>query len=78
MLFIIYCLLFCICLIGFKVVRNGFKEDFLSIPQCNVVKGLFIILVFISHINQYIKKTGFIVSSFGDTVLNSKRIYYNI
>lgn len=66
MLFIIYCLLFCICLIGFKVVRNGFKEVFLSIPQCNVVKGLFIILVFISHINQYIKKTGFIVSSFGD------------
>ena len=66
MLFVIYIVLFTICAIDSKVIKNDFKLDFLSIPQCNVVKGFFIILVFISHINQYILKAGYSVSSFGD------------
>jgi hypothetical protein len=68
MLFIIFIVLLFFCLIGTKVIRNGYNVDYLSISQCNVVKGFFILLVFISHINQYILKTGYVASSIGDVL----------
>lgn len=66
MLLVIYFALSLICLFGNKVIRNDFKVDYLSIAQCNVVKGFFILLVFISHINQYILKARYNGSSIED------------
>ena len=68
MLIIIYILLLIFCVIGFRFYYSGYNNDYLSKNQCNAVKGFFIILVFLSHINQYILKSGYRPSSFSDDV----------
>ena len=59
--------LICLCFWGTRIVPIGFVQDYLSKDQCNVVKGFFILLVFLSHINSYILKCGYNILSFGDT-----------
>lgn len=44
----------------------GYDPDYLAIDRCNAIKGLFIALVFISHINQYITKSGYVSKNIGD------------
>lgn len=68
MLIVIYILFFIFCFIGFRFYSTGYNNDYLSKSQCNAVKGFFIILVFLSHINQYILKSGYRPSSLGDEV----------
>lgn len=65
MLVLVYILLLFICLIGLKF-HKGYYIDFLAIISCNAVKGFFIMLVFISHINQYIMKSGYVSKNIGD------------
>lgn len=66
MLFLIYIILAVISFIGLSFNRNCYNPDYLSIRQCNAVKGFFIVIVFIRHINQYIINTDFIANSLGD------------
>ena len=68
MLFVIYILLFIFCFIELRFFYTGYNNDYLSKNQCNAVKGFFIILVFLSHINQYILKSGYRPSSLSDDV----------
>lgn len=57
MLFL-YLLIFCSLLFGLSVKRSGFFKDFLDKKQTDAVKGVFIWMVFISHIQQEIIKSG--------------------
>lgn len=66
MLILIYFILILLSLIGVKFLKGNFNLDYLSIKQCNAVKGFFIIIVFIGHINQYIVKTDYVANSLGD------------
>ena len=64
-------ILFVLILFGFygnNLIRKGFNEEALSISQCNVVKGYCILLVFISHSNQYLINSGYNISTFGDAL----------
>ena len=72
MLIIVYLFIIVLCLVRLQIINNGFNTHYLSKDQCNVVKGFFIILVFISHINQYILGGGYEPSLFGD------RLYFKI
>lgn len=53
--------------ISFKSVR-GYNENYLSFDITNAIKGVFILLVFISHANPYIKQAGYDYGSYGDTL----------
>lgn len=67
MLSIIYVFFISLFLIGIKR-KDCFVDSYLARNQCNIVKGLFIILVFISHVNQYLLKSGFSVINYGDVL----------
>lgn len=45
--------------IGFRISKNGFFETYLNRDQCNAVKGLFILFVFLSHGLSYIESSGY-------------------
>ena len=55
-----------LCLFGLKIQRKGFFGDFLSIDQCNAIKGVFILTVFIRHSLQYILRSGYLFTTFPD------------
>lgn len=57
-----------LCIIGLRICRNGFFNDFLSKEQSNSIKGIFILFVFIRHILQYIHKSGYKFSSIPDVL----------
>lgn len=40
--------------------KKDFYEDYLDKYQCNSIKGIFILLVFLSHITPYITKSGYV------------------
>ncbi len=65
MLVFVYILLFSICFIGLRFHKE-YNTGYLAIDRCNTVKGFFIMLVFISHINQYITKSGYVSKNIGD------------
>lgn len=68
MLIVIYIILLILCFLKLKFYKHGFNTDYLSKDNCNFVKGVFIILVFISHINIYIQGSGYSISSIGDAL----------
>lgn len=51
-----YIVLFCIALWKLQFAGKGFYSDFLSVQQTNMIKGIFIWLVFLGHITPYITK----------------------
>ena len=55
-----YLLILIVSLVNIKVCREGFFPDYLGKEQCNAVKGVFILLVFLGHILMYIKRCGFV------------------
>lgn len=57
-----------LCLIGIKISKNGFFEDFIAKDQCNSIKGIFILTVFLRHVLQYILKSGYEFSSKADNL----------
>lgn len=60
---IFYLLLFALILWGIKVNKNGFNEDYLGRTQCNAIKGIFIVVVFLRHVVPYVKKAGYDMQS---------------
>lgn len=58
--------IFLLCAYGIKIVPKGFFPNFLERNQTNSIKGVFILFVFIRHILQYVVKSGYTFSSFGD------------
>lgn len=56
---VFYLLALIILLFGVRVQKQGFFSDFLDIEQTNAIKGVFILMVFISHCMLDIKKAGY-------------------
>lgn len=66
LLFYIIILLFALYRISF--VKSGFNLDYLSKEQCNAIKGIFILIVFIRHIWPYLLNFGYDFTSPGDSL----------
>lgn len=57
---IIYYLILLLCsIIGIRIKRNGYWTDYIAKDQCNAIKGIFIMIVFLRHISSYLLKNGF-------------------
>lgn len=63
---ILYILILFLLLYGIKFKLTGMLDDYLAKEQCNAIKGVFILLVFIRHIYQYIKSSEYDMSPFLD------------
>ena len=61
-------LLFVLLLIVFSIKLEK-NDNYCSKDQCNVVKGVFILLVFFSHACQYIIKNGYDFHLWGDSIV---------
>jgi len=61
-------LLFVLLLIVFSIKLEK-NDDYCSKDQCNVIKGVFILLVFFSHACQYVVKSGYDFHLWGDAVV---------
>ena len=59
--------IFVLVFISFKGVK-GYNENYLSFDMTNAIKGIFILLVFISHANPYIKQAGYNYEANGDAL----------
>lgn len=55
---VFYLAIFCSLFFGLRVKRAGFYDDFLSRKQTDAVKGLFILMVLLSHSILEVKATG--------------------
>ena len=64
---VFYLCLSLIILSSLSYCRIGYYSDYIGKDQCNVIKGIFILLIFFSHISPYIKNAGFIGESWLDT-----------
>ena len=51
-----------ICIISLWGIRFSTEGDYLSKERCNSVKGIFILMIFLSHSLQYIKASGYVFS----------------
>ncbi len=60
-----------VCLYRIKISRHGFFYDFLEREQTNSIKGIFIFFVFLRHILQYIRRSGYDFSSYGDAIVTT-------
>lgn len=54
-----YVLILIVSLLNVRICKKGFFPDYLGKEQCNAIKGIFILLVFLGHILTYIKHCGF-------------------
>lgn len=63
---VLYLLVSVISCLGICYKPTGFRDTYLGRRQCNAIKGVFILLVFIRHIYPYIRKSGYAMSSFAD------------
>ena len=52
-------LILVVSFVNIQVRRGGFFSDYLEIKQCNAIKGVFILLVFLWHVLTSIKDCGF-------------------
>lgn len=52
-MFIIFVIMLLLCFLTIRIHKKGLDEDYLSIPYTSVVKGIFIIFVFLSHARTY-------------------------
>lgn len=52
-----------------KAVSNGFYTDYLSVEKTNSIKGIFIVLVFLSHMTSFL--------TLNDNILNSSYLFLN-
>lgn len=53
-----YLLILFVSLVGVRTCRTGFFQDYLGKEQCNAIKGIFILLVFLGHAIVDIKQCG--------------------
>lgn len=63
-----YLLVLIATLVGFQVCKKGFFPDFLGKEQCNAIKGVFILFVFLAHIIVVVQDCGFIAARRIDTM----------
>lgn len=61
-----YLFLALLILVGVSYKKSGFYADYIGKEQCNAVKGIFIILIFYSHISKYMLSNGYESSSLFD------------
>lgn len=70
---VFYLLVLLISVYGLGLRTDSSRGEALSIEQCNAIKGISILLVFISHASQYVSASGYQYSMFGDDIfLNIK------
>lgn len=62
----IYILLLVIVICGLSFNKRDFYHDYMDIKQTNSIKGIFIVLVFIRHVLQYVYDSGCSFSNYGD------------
>lgn len=81
MMFAFFCIYILICLFSASYKVGGNKE-YLSVYQTKNIKGVFIILVFFSHLNSYVEYSSMldakyeaIVSLFGQTMVTAFMFY---
>lgn len=62
-----YIFLALLILVGASYKKSGFYADYIGKEQCNAVKGIFILLIFYSHISRYMLSNGYEGSSMFDS-----------
>jgi hypothetical protein len=67
---LLYVLIIACALCGLKLCKTGVYSDYIDKTQTNCIKGLFILVVFVRHINQYIAKSGYEYSGVFDRYFN--------
>ncbi len=65
---VFYILLFLLIVYRISFVKTGFNEDYIDKEQCNAIKGIFILLVFIRHVWPYLSNYGYGFTALGDAV----------
>ena len=63
-----YVLIAILSLWGLSFAHEGFHNDYLSKDKTNAIKGISILMVFISHSLQYITNNGYEFAGIGDTL----------
>lgn len=63
-----YLLILLLSLYGMSFVKSGFNQDYIGKEQCNAIKGIFILIVFIRHIWPILRRYGYDFSAFGDNI----------
>jgi hypothetical protein len=63
-----YIIILLLSLYGISFVKSGFNQDYIGKEQCNAIKGIFILVVFIRHIWPYLRDFGYDFSSLGDGI----------
>lgn len=61
--------IFVLCLYRIRFRLKGFNDDYLSKDTTNSIKGIFILLIVISHALPYITRCGYAYSGTGDSLL---------
>lgn len=69
MLLLLVVLIFLLCLYRIDCRLAGFNEDYLSIDNTNSIKGIFILLIVITHALPYIERSSYDFTQFGDSTL---------
>ena len=65
---VFYLLVLLISIYGLGLRKDSTNGEALSIEQCNAIKGISILLVFISHASQYVSASDYQYSMLGDDV----------
>ncbi len=65
---VLYLFVFLISVYGLGLRKDPTNGEVLSIEQCNAIKGISILLVFISHASQYVSASDYHYSMLGDDV----------
>ena len=55
---------------GVRFSKDGFHEDYIGKSQCNSIKGVFILVVFLRHIHLYIVESGYGMSKCMDVLFS--------
>lgn len=69
-MFVFFILLLALLLCGIKLNKSGFYAEYISKDQCNAIKGVFILVVFMRHVVPYVIKAGYEMDSLLDRVYN--------
>lgn len=70
-----YLILFCIPLYKLQFAGKGFQQDYLSVQQTNVIKGIFIWIVFFNHITPYITQLSPFTSPLDTSVFTVQKLF---
>lgn len=74
MIYTLACL-FLLCLVGIQFGREKAFEEYLTKDRTNAIKGIFILIVFLSHIRPYLHNAGFEYNTIGDILFRRFMTY---